>query len=120
MTHADIVEVVQKLIEAENKKDATAAGRLLAPDFIAITRARGVEQDRTALLHEIEHPMNVAERSLDGDVCVRQSGDLAVVRSVVAVLAGSPPAVARFRNTHVLRLYDGAWKCLAWQVTKLS
>lgn len=120
MTHADIVEVVKKLIEAENNKDRTAAERLLATDFVAITRARGVEQDRTALLGEIEHPTTVAERSVDGDVWVRQSGDLAVVRSVVAVLSGSPPAVARFRNTHVLRLDDGAWKCAAWQVTKLS
>jgi hypothetical protein len=120
MTDADLVAVVKKLIEAENKNDATAPERLLARDFVAVTRSRGVEQDRTAMLREIELPANVAVRSLENDVWVRQCADLAVVRSIVSVHAGSPPGVARFRNIHVLRLYDGEWKCVAWQVTKLS
>ena len=99
---------------------ANAAAALLAPDFFtAITRARGVEQDRAALLHEIAHPQNPLERRLEGELCVRQSGELAVVRSIVAVHNGSLP-LSRFRNIHVLASHADVWKCVAWQVTKLS
>jgi ketosteroid isomerase-like protein len=121
MTNADIVAVVEQLIEAENTANADGASRLLAPDFTAITRARGVEQDRAALLDEVANPKSSVERRLEGELSVRQSGDLAVARSVVAVLDGSsPPVLSRFRNIHVLTWHGDAWKCVAWQVTKLS
>ena len=121
MTNAEIVSVVEQLIEAENTAHADGASRLLAPDFTAITRARGVEQDRAQLLEELAHPPRSLVRHLEGDPSVRQSGDLAVVRSVVVVTDGSsPPGVSRFRNTHVLTRQGDAWKCVAWQVTKLT
>jgi ketosteroid isomerase-like protein len=120
--NAEIVAVVEDLIAAENTRNAEAAGRLLAPDFSAITRARGVEQDRAGLLYEIANPTSAVQRQIEGELSVRQSGDLAVVRSIVAVVdeSSSPPGLRRFRNTHVLTWHGEAWKCAAWQVTKLE
>ena len=123
MTNTDIVAVVQRLVQAENARDAVAAAALLAADFTAITRARGAEQDRAGLLQELANPANPGlERRLEPDVWVRESAGLAVARSIVQVIDASttPPAVTRFRNVHVLTRDAGAWKCLAWQVTKLA
>jgi ketosteroid isomerase-like protein len=117
---ADVIAVVEDLIAAENGMDATAAGRLLASDFAGITRGRGAEQDRAAMLVEVAHPKNEVRRRLEGEPWVRQSGNLAVSRSVVEILDGSPPVVTRFPNTHVLTREGSAWKCVAWQVTTLS
>jgi hypothetical protein len=118
--NADVIAVVEQLIAAENGMDAAAAGRLLASDFAGITRGRGAEQDRAAMLVEVAHPKSEVRRRLDGEPWVRQNGDLAVSRSVVETSDGSPSSATRFRNTHVLTREGGAWKCVAWQVTKLS
>jgi hypothetical protein len=122
MANVEIVSVIQRLVNAENTRNAAAADALLAADFVAITRVRGVEQDRAALLGEIGHPPGQpVERRLEPETWVRQSGDLAVVRSVVRTIDGStPPVTARFRNVHVLTREGGEWKCLSWQVTKLA
>lgn len=121
MANTDIVSVVERLIEAENTRNAGASAAELATDFVGITRARGVEQDRDAMLQEVANPKSLVERQLEPERWVRQSGDVAVVRSVVVVYDGtSPPVVARFRNVHVLTREGDAWKCLAWQVTKLA
>jgi len=121
MTNTEIISVVEQLIEAENAANADAAGRLLAPDFTAITRARGVEQDRAQLLKELASPASSLMRRLEGEPSVRQSADLAVVRTVVVVTDGSsPPGVSRFRNTHILTRQADAWRCVAWQVTELT
>lgn len=117
----DIVAVVERLIDAENARTPNLAASVLAPDFAAITRARGVEQDRAAMLQEMANPANPGfVRRLERDLWIRQSGDLAVVRSIVEMVDGSPlPAITRFRNTHVLTRDGDVWTCVAWQVTKL-
>lgn len=116
----DIINVVTRLFEAENSADADAARRLLSKDFIAITRARGVEQEREALLDELAHPKNPSvTRTLEGIPSAWQTGDLAFVRSIVSIQDGEPPIAVRFRNLHILRREGDAWACLAWQVTKL-
>lgn len=120
MKHADLVAVVTNLIEAENKNDGPAADRLLAPDFVAITRSHGAEHNRKELLNKIVNPGLTFVRRIEGEPWVEHGADLAVVRSVVVILDGSPPAEVRFRNTHVLKRYGDEWKCLAWQVTKLA
>ncbi len=120
MSESEIAAVVVGLFEAENAADAIAAGRYLSENFIAITRARGVEQGRQALLEELAHPENPSlHRRVEERPSVRQSGDLAVARSVVSILDGSPPFATRFRNVHVLAREAGGWKCISWQVTKL-
>jgi ketosteroid isomerase-like protein len=120
MTDKDITAVVAQLIDAENAADTRAADRLLADDFTAITRARGVEQGRADLLDEIGKSKTPGQRRLESDPWVRQNGDLAVVRSVVTMPGESPAQLNRFRNTHVLARTGGQWKCVAWQVTKLG
>jgi hypothetical protein len=122
MPNADITSVVERLVNAENARNADAARAELAADFSAITRGRGVEQDRDAMLKELANPPNPAlQRRLEPDPWIRQSGDLAVVRSVVEVIdPTATPPTTRFRNTHVLSRAGGAWTCVAWQVTKLA
>jgi len=118
----DIVAVVERLIAAENSKNKDDAARELAADFTQITRMTGVEQRRDEYVKAVaDPPPPERHRQLEPDPWVRQSGDLAVVRSVVETTErATPPATARFRNIHVLTREGGAWKCLAWQVTKLA
>jgi hypothetical protein len=121
MSSTDIARVVVQLIDAENAMDASAAEALPSTDFTAITRARGVEQNRTALLAELAKPARQVTRQLEGPAEVLASDTLGIARSVVAVYEGTPPALTgRFRNIHVLTRYGVSWQCVAWQVTKLS
>jgi len=122
MSDDEILSVVARLVEAENTRDPKLSGSLLARDFTGITRARGVEQNREEMLDEVAHPKNTSERTLEKDPppWVRQSGDLAVVKSVVTMPdLGAATGTKRFRNVHVLTREGRAWTCVAWQVTAL-
>ena len=80
----DIVAVVERLIAAENSKNKDDAARELAADFTQITRMTGVEQRRDEYVKAVaDPPPPERHRQLEPDPWVRQSGDLAVVRSVV-------------------------------------
>jgi hypothetical protein len=100
---------------------ADDAATLLSEDFVGITRANGKERTRDGLLADIAHPAKPAlRRELEDLTILWRSSDLAVARSTVATTdAGDPNAGRRrFRNLHVLRLEEGRWRCLAWQVTE--
>jgi len=119
---ASPIDLVRQLVEAENERNRAAAEAVLAEDFAAITRARGVEQDRDGLLDEIAQPKSsTVRRALGDDLWLHQSGDLAVVRSLVTTTDDAAPADApkTYRNLHVFERRDGRWKCLAWQVSEL-
>lgn len=121
MADADIVSVIEKLVNAENTRDPKLSASVLSKDFTGITRARGVEQNRDEMLEEVAHPKNPDERRLEPKPWVRQSGDLAVVKSIVTMPdAAQPSGIKRFRNLHVLTREGGEWKCVAWQVTGLA
>jgi Domain of unknown function (DUF4440) len=123
-SETDLIEQVRRLVEAENERNRATADEILAQDFAAITRARGVEQNRDALLAEVENPKNPnLRRELgESDLWVRVSGDQGVVRSLVKTTDRTSPdeAPTTFRNVHVFERQGESWKCLAWQVTKLE
>jgi Domain of unknown function (DUF4440) len=124
---ARLIDLVRQLIEAENEHGERGRGRaepILAKDFTAITRARGEEQNRDSLLAEIANPKNPnLHRELEEHgYWERSSGDLGVVRSVVATtdrtnLQAKPK---RFRNIYVFQRRQDQWRCIAWQVTELK
>jgi hypothetical protein len=120
----ELVNLVRELIQAENERDGKKADRVLAPGFAAITRSRGEEQDREALLREIANPKNAdLHRRLDERSCwVRHSGELGVVRSLVETGPRATPFAVTdiFRNTHVFERQAERWRCIAWQVTKMT
>ncbi len=118
-----LIELVRQLIEAENEHDREKAEPILAEDFTAITRARGEEQNRDALLEEIANPKNPnLLRKLDPGAWERESGDLGVVRSFITMMDRTNPQAepGRFRNIHVFQRQQGRWLCVTWQVTGLK
>ncbi len=121
---AGLIELVRQLIKAENERDEMKADSILAQSFIAITRARGEEQNREDLLKEITNPKNLnIRRELDKhDFWVLVSGDLGVVRSLVTTTDQTDPQAVpkRFRNIHVFHNERGHWRCVTWQVTELK
>jgi hypothetical protein len=116
--------LVITLIDAENTRDRQAADDVLAADFTQITRARGVEQARPALLDELEKPANtgILRSLVAGSLSTKTSGDLAVVRSLVETRDAAQPAAApgRFRNIHVFERQQNRWRCVIWQVTRVN
>ena len=119
-----LVELVRQLVDAENEHDKAKAHSILAQNFAAITRARGEEQDRDALLKEIADPKNpnLRRELLERDCWERVSGSLGVVRSIITTPDRTAPQAApgRFRNVHVFENQQGDWRCVAWQVTELK
>ena len=123
-SETDLIERVRRLVEAENERDRAKAESILAEDFAAITRARGVEQNRYDLLEEVANPKNpTLRRELDeSDLWIRISGNQGVVRSLVRTTDRSSPndPPVTFRNVHVFERQRDSWNCLSWQVTKLE
>ena len=118
----ELIERVRALVDSENARDRERAAAILAEEFTAITRASGVERNRDELLADIADPKRSIRRDLDDDVWVRNSGDVAVVKSLVTTVDEAAPAdpPRRFRNLHVFQKQTGEWKCVAWQVTELK
>jgi hypothetical protein len=106
--------MVGKLIEAENRQDSRSAAALLS-DRVKITRSGGVEQDRDALLAEIENPQNpMRVRHIDPDITIEESNEIMAVRSLVRVIdTDVGQSVGSFRNLHVFRrsLTSGGASC---------
>jgi hypothetical protein len=121
---AELIELVHKIIDAENEHNSTIAESILAQNFAAITRSGGAEQSRNLLLEEIANPKNPnLRRELDEhDFWVNTSEELGVVRSLVTTTdRGNPEAIPRrFRNIHVFEKQQAIWRCIAWQVTELK
>jgi hypothetical protein len=120
----DTVHIVGELIKAEDERDRTKAESFLAQNFIAITRARGEEQNKEQLLSEIANPKNpnlIRKLEREHDL-VLESGNLAVIRSLVTTIDRTKPDSIPewYRNIHVLVKEQGNWRCIAWQVTKLN
>jgi hypothetical protein len=118
-----LADVVASIMKAENEGDRTALDTLLAEDFAGITRSGGTELGRADFLAGIEEPSGAGPwRSLEpGSVDVLESGDLGVVRCVMAVThRAESETTRRFRNIFVVRRTGGDWRCVAWQVTRLD
>jgi hypothetical protein len=95
----------------------------LSKDFTALTRSGGTELGRADFLAGIAAPSAAGPwRSLEpGSLDIVESGDLGVVRIVMAVTNGVERApIERFRNIFLFRRTGSGWRCLAWQVTRLE
>ncbi|MFI6537036.1 DUF4440 domain-containing protein [Nonomuraea sp. NPDC050547] len=116
--HAPPEALVRSLIEAENSCDREAAARLPSAGSIAITRAKGREQNRESLLDEIATPADpTLRRRLEAvEVVPPRAIGRCAVRSLVAT---DGPQPGRFRNLHLLEDEAGSWRCVLWQVTEL-
>ena len=75
-------------------------------------------------MDEIANPKdpNLIRKLEDEHDLVLESGNLAVIRSIVTTTDRTKPGLtpARNRNIHVLVNEQGNWRCIAWQVTKLN
>jgi Domain of unknown function (DUF4440) len=120
----ELNKLLHQLIEAENTRKREIAEPILAQNFTAITRSRGEEQNRDAMLNEIENPKNpnAFREILEDSTSIWKSGDLSVVRSLFAMRDKTDPqaVLRRFRNMHVFEKQQGHWQCIAWQVTELK
>src|SRR4051794_34552232 len=109
MADVDVLkERANLFVGTENRGDAKVADGILAPDFVCITRANGIEQGRDKLLEAIgaagaENPV----RTLDfPEPCSRAwhlGGDYGMVRGVVSTSKRETPGrvEGRFRNTYI-------------------
>jgi hypothetical protein len=115
-----LIDKVRELIDAENIADVNKAEAILAPDFVAITRSNGDEEDRTELLRRIGAPPTPNPLRETGEFLVWESHDIGVVRSVVQTKDRTTQVVlGQFRNVHVFRK-QREWVCVNWQVTELK
>jgi len=126
-TKINLLELVRQLVEAENEGGESGKAKardILAPNFIAITRASGDEENRDDLLKAIANPKNpnLVREFDEREFWVRECGDLGVVRSLITTKERPNPKtiLGRFRNIHVFENQQEQWRCAAWQVTKLK
>lgn len=119
-----IWQVIKNLIDAENEvnreKASEKAKQNLSETFIAITRSKGVEQNRIKLLEAIESSNKNIKRELNEEhFRVFYYDNLAVSRSLVTVKENGKEDTI-FRNIHIFEYQDTRWLCKMWQVTQLD
>ena len=113
-----IQEAVKNLIDAENERNSGKAEPYLSEKFIAITRSRGVEQNRVKLIEAIKSGNQNIKRELNG-IRVFNYGTIAVNRSLVTVKENGKEDTI-FRNIHIFENEGEQWLCKIWQITKLE
>lgn len=115
-----IWQVINNLIDAENKKNSEKAKQNLSETFIAITRSKGVEQNRIKLLEAIKSSDTNKKRELnEKHFRVFYYDNLAISRSLVTVKENGKEDTI-FRNIHVFKYQNSRWLCEMWQVTQLD
>src|SRR5688572_4533134 len=103
---AAIRKAVQNLIDAENKGDSKIVEPYLSETFIAITRSKGIEQNRVKLIEAIDSSNKKIRRELHKEhFRVLYYGNAAISRSLVIVKEeGKEDSI--FRNIHVFENDD--------------
>jgi hypothetical protein len=120
-----IRDIIKNLLDAENNGKSEIAKPYLSEDFIAITRSKGLEQNKEELIKaidestkdkkKIESDNKQEKRRLERDhFKVFYWNNVAVSRSIVNFQN------EKFRNIHVFVNEKGNWLCKMWQVTKLE
>ena len=116
----NIWQVINNLINATNKKNSKKAKQNLSETFIAITRSKGVEQNRIKLLEAIESSNTKIKRELNKEhFRVFYYDNLAVTRSLVTVKENGKEDTI-FRNIHIFKYQNSRSLCEMWQVTQLD
>jgi hypothetical protein len=124
---ATIKDLVRRLFLAENRQDAEDADRILASDYLPITRARGqVDQSRKQTLKNIAAGSPLFMRHVDQVVIevtfFPDNNRMAIARSLLPTTdaRATPPAEASYRNINVFLKREDKWQCVAWQVTQVQ
>jgi len=123
----EVEALARQLFEAENVPgDRSTAARVLAADYLPITRGNGTtDRDRDETLSKFERPNLNFHRHLDRaiiNVDVFLEHRLAIARTLLPMTdasSGAPTAVS-YRNMQVFLKRGEGWECVAWQVTKVQ
>jgi hypothetical protein len=99
---------------------------ILAGDYLPVTRGKGqVDRDRDDTLAKIITGPPSFRRHVDRaeiQVALFLDGRVAIGRTLLPTTDSrdNPPSEAAYRNMHVFLKRDNAWKCVAWQVTRVQ
>ena len=100
------------------------AERILANDYVPITRARGqMDHDRNETIQKIVNGSSSFRRHVTrATIQVKLFDQVAIATSLLPATdsSASPPVEASYRNTHVFLKRDSNWKCIAWHVTRVQ
>ena len=99
---------------------------ILASDYLPIVRGRGqVDLDRDDTLKKIaagspSFVRHVARADIKVDLFL--DNQVAIIRSLLPTTDSrdTPIVEAPYRNLHVFLRTDDKWRCIAWQVTRVS
>ncbi|RPJ51602.1 MAG: nuclear transport factor 2 family protein [Chloroflexi bacterium] len=118
-TENDLKCLNDLVLQYEETGDIEKMKPLLAEGF-TIVRSNGEVQDLQAFLAAV--PGNAQRGRKTTESQVQLMGDTAVVISTVETSSGpeGKKEVGRFRNTRVFVRDDGGWRCLSWQVARIS
>jgi uncharacterized protein DUF4440 len=115
-----LLEVAERLAEAERTGDIGALKRLLAPDYQGYDPA-GRPLDRERVLREFAEGKVRVKSLLQSQLKARVEGDTGIVSGVNAIEGVDGPGSFRFRlrflDVYLLR--DGQWQLVASQDTLL-
>ena len=116
-----LADLNRKSFAAEDK--GSEGGReelepILAQDFRMI-RSTGVVQDGQGMLAQVAGDESGRRRAIE-ESDVRVYDNSAVVTSCIVVHEPDGALVGRFWNTKVFAKREAAWRCVAWQVTRIQ
>jgi hypothetical protein len=113
--HATLSRLNDQYIRALATSDAGWFDRHLSSDFVN-GNPDGTLSERTAFLQRVAQPLAVSQLRAD-DVRIRLFGDSALVHGrTTYVKADGEPGAGRY--TDVWARIDGAWRCVAADVTR--
>lgn len=113
--HAMLQRLNEEFIRAIAASDAAWFDRHLSSDFVN-SNPDGTLSERTAFLERVAKPSAVSQLHAD-DVRIRLFGDSALVHGRTHyVKADGEPGAGRY--TDVWARIDGAWRCVAADVTR--
>lgn len=112
-----VLDQEQRWLQATVKHDATALGKILAPDFVH-TNYRGIVSYREQELINVTKPKPYGEATSEQTVDFA-GANVAVVHGLNTVSQGGK-VVLRLRYTDVYEKQNGDWMALSAQETPVS
>lgn len=106
--------------KAEDDANREPLERILADDF-RIIRSNLIIEDKPAMLCRVAADTSQRKREVDDESeDVKIYGDSAVITCLITLKEKNGDVVGRFWNTKVFGRREGAWRCLVWQVVRIS
>jgi ketosteroid isomerase-like protein len=118
----ELIQIEKDWCTASLTRDGALLGRILADDYVGVTRAGAIE-GKPAALASLKDTTRTLDVCVDSDFRVRLYGDAAVVNAT-ATRSGTEKGVAfkdrRSVYTDTFIRKDGRWQCVAGQSTPLA